>query len=688
MHAGGDASAKMTAADGPIPDSLERIRLPCRAGSGAAACCPAQCGWDSLTRMKHPPVPIDPIPRFRRALTLAALAVLLLVAKAHADEAAGSAPPRAEYPRPQFVRDAWANLNGTWTCELDLSRSGYDAGEMLAEGGERRSRRLWKSRGFDREITVPFCPESRLSGIGHTDFIDMMWYHRSLEIPADWTGRILLHFGGVDYRCDAFIDGRLVGRHAGGQSAFSFDVTRFVSPGGRHDLVLMVRDDVRANLQPAGKQSGSHASHGCHYTRVTGIWQTVWMEPVPDRGLRDVQIIPDLDRGRFHLLPSYWSVAAGHSLRATLSSGGRPVATAVAPQVEGVPVAVEVSDPRPWEPGSPHLYDLVLEVLDGSGAVVDRVVSYAGLRKVHVENGRLHLNNRPLYLRMVLDQGYYPDGIWTAPSDEALRRDIELAMAAGFNGARLHQKVFEPRFHYWADRLGYLTWGEASSWGCNASSPEGRDNFLREWREILLRDRSHPSIIAWTPWNEMWWISNEEHFGRTLIETYELTRAIDPTRPVHTASGGGHCRTDLWTVHCYDQAGAGLARVAGAGQDANLERAQKAFGEARPHAGQPVVIDEFGGIKWVKPGGEKSASPQAANSWGYGDAPKDLEDFYRRLDSLVGAVLDVPGCSGYCYTQLTDVEQEVNGIYTYDRERKFDMDRIHAVFSREPAAGK
>ena len=590
--------------------------------------------------------------------------------------------PRPEHPRPQFIREPWVNLNGTWTCELDLGRSGYDAAEMLRGGADRHSRRLWESHGFAQAITVPFCPESRLSGVGHTDFIEMMWYHRTLDIPSDWRERILLHFGAVDYLCDVFIDGKLAGRHAGGQCGFAVDLSRFVRPGATHDLVLCVRDNTRSGLQPSGKQSPWPHSRGCHYTRVTGIWQTVWMEAVPAGGLRDAQILPDLDRAALHIVPSFWAVSAGHALRAVLRSHGAEIAAVTAPQANGVPLTLHIADPRPWSPDSPHLYDLDFEVLDGNGAVTDRVHSYAGLRKIHIEGNRIFLNNHPLYQRLVLDQGFYPDGVWTAPTDDALRRDIELAMAAGFTGARLHQKVFEPRFHYWADRLGYMTWGESSSWGCNPSSPEGRDNFLREWREILLRDRNHPSIITWTPWNEAWWIQDEEQFGRTLAESYALTRALDATRPVHTSSGGAHARTDLWTVHCYDQTGAGLARTAAARQDGNLDRVQQAFGEAAPYAGQPVLIDEFGGIKWKAAGGQARD-----NDWGYGDAPKTPDEFLRRLEELVAAIVALPEPVGFCYTQLTDVEQEVNGIYTDSRQAKFDMARVRAAIGQErPAA--
>ncbi len=594
-----------------------------------------------------------------------------------------SSLPRPEYPRPQFVREPWLNLNGAWTCELDHSRSGYDADELLRGGDDRRSRRLWLSKGFAQPITVPFCPESRLSGVGYVDFIEMLWYHRTIDIPAAWNERVLLHFGAVDYQCDVFIDGRLVGRHAGGQCAFAFDVARFVRPGETHDLVLCVRDNTRGYVQPSGKQSPSYHSHGCHYTRVTGIWQTVWMEAVPTCGLRDLQIIPDLDGGCFHLLPAYWALAGGHALRVTARSGEAVVASVTRAQANGVPVTIELADPQPWAPGSPHLYDLQLELIDGGGKLVDSVLSYAGLRQIHIEGNRVLLNHQPLYQRLVLDQGFYPDGIWTAPTDDALRRDIELSMAAGFNGARLHQKVFEPRFHYWADRLGYLTWGEASSWGCNTASIEGRDNFLREWRDIVRRDRNHPSIITWTPWNEAWWPQNEEQFGQTLNETYELTKALDATRPVHTASGGAHCRTDIWSVHCYDQEGQGLTRVVAARQDANLERIQRVLGVAEPYAGQPLLLDEFGGIKW-KMAGEGGRD----NDWGYGEAPKTVEAFHRRLEELTEAIAALPELGGFCYTQLTDVEQEVNGVYTYDRQPKFDLARLRAAFARPFAPGQ
>ncbi len=572
--------------------------------------------------------------------------------------------PRSEYPRPQFVREAWANLNGPWTFTLDPGKSGMERG-------------LANSTGFDQQITVPFCPESRLSGVGHTDFIEMMWYHRKLTVPAEWQDkRIILHFGAVDYESEVFIDGQTVGRHWGGTASFSYDITRYVKPGQTHNLVVYVRDETRSGVQPGGKQSHKVNSYSVFYTRTTGIWQTVWMEAVDFNGLQSAYIVPDLDGSRFIITPTFYAVRRGLSFQITLRDGEETVSQATAAAASGVPVIVPVHKPKPWSPESPFLYDLDLDVLDESGAVLDHVVSYAGLRKVHVENGKVYLNNQPIYLRLVLDQGFYPDGIWTAPSDAALKRDIELSMKAGFNGARLHQKVFEERFHYWADRLGYLTWGESSSWGIDVKQIEPARNFLSEWREIVCRDRSHPSIIAWTPFNETWDTGDRRQHNRLHIDAYELARSLDPTRPVNDASGYSHARTDLWTVHTYEQDPKELADLLA------LKEGQvwRNFPDREAdYEGQPYIVDEFGGIKWVP----EDRRPYSETSWGYGEGPRSLEAFYARLEGLVQAIYHTPHVAGYCYTQLTDVEQEQNGIYNYDRTEKFDMAKIARIFRGE-----
>jgi beta-galactosidase/beta-glucuronidase len=573
--------------------------------------------------------------------------------------------PRPEHPRPQFVRDGWINLNGRWTYAFDPGKSGVQRG-------------LARSEGFADSITVPFCPESTLSGVGHTDFIEMMWYHRPIAIPDDWAGkRVLLHFGAVDFESEVFIDGAPAGRHWGGTSSFAHDITAHVTPGQTHNLVLWVRDETRSGVQPGGKQCPDYGSRGCHYTRTTGIWQTVWMEAVAPCGLESVQIVPDLDGSRFLVVPRFYGLEHGQRFRVTVRDGETVVSRAERPAANGVPSVLRLKAPRTWSPADPFLHDLVFEVIDAAGDVVDTVTGYAGLRKVHVEGNRVYLNNEPIYLRLVLDQGFYADGIWTAPTDAALKRDIELSMQAGFNGARLHQKVFEERFHYWADQLGYLTWGESSSWGIDVKEEVSARNFLAEWREIVARDRNHPSIIAWTPFNETRDVGDGRQHNRLHADAYDLTRDLDPTRPINDASGYVHVKTDLWTVHTYLQ-DPELLREQLAMEGGQVMRCFPDF-EA-PYGGQPYIVDEFGGIKWIP----REDLVYAENSWGYGDDPETLDQFYTRLEALIDAILGYEHICGYCYTQLTDIEQEQNGVYNYDRTTKFDMERVAAAFSRSP----
>ena len=579
--------------------------------------------------------------------------------------------PRPEYPRPQFVREDWVNLNGTWSYEFDFSRSGMD-------------RRLFESKGFEGRITVPFAPQSELSGVGYKDFIPEMWYHRTLAVPQDWAGKkIILHFGAVDYIASVYIDGKIAGRHWGGSSSFSIDITRMVVPGQKHNLVVRVEDDERSGQYAKGKQCGRFASFGCEYTRTTGIWQTVWMEPVSKNGLKDVYIVPDLDQSRFVVEPSYYSLAAGQQLRVTVKDGGKVVSSKTVPASAQTSAELPVKKAKTWSPESPFLYDIDLEVLDAEGNVIDKAASYSGMRKIHIVGNRLYLNNEPVYLRFVLDQGFYPDGIWTAPTDEALKHDIELSMAAGFNGARLHQKMFEPRFHYWADRLGYLTWGESASWGANINNPLSARNFLTEWEETVIRDRNHPSIIMWTPFNETWEHPEDREVAREacrmVSDVYKLTKNLD-YRPCHDVSGNYHVMTDVFSVHQYmqnpDDLKKWLAPVDGLVRHHDLEHREVEYD------GQPYLVDEYGGIKWVV-GQEFSEI-----SWGYGDAPKTLDEFYQRLEALTDVILGFDHICGYCYTQLTDVEQEQNGIYNYDRTPKFDMEKIRAVFTKVPEGFK
>jgi len=593
--------------------------------------------------------------------------------------------PRPEYPRPQFERADWINLNGEWSYSFDFSGSGLE-------------RELFKSTGFDGKITVPFCPESDLSGVGYKDFINHFWYHRSINIPQNWTGKnILLNFGAVYYKAEIYIDGVIAARHFGGTSSFTVDITSLVKPGQNHNLVVYVESDVRGTQQPAGKQNLQFASYACNYTRTTGIWQTVWMEAVHPEGLQSVQVITDIDQKQVIIRPRFYKELGG-KLKVSLKENGKVIAQQTITANTHSTAILAVKNMKTWSPESPFLYDVEYQVFDKTGQLVDVVNAYTGMRKIHIEGNKIFLNNKPYYQRLVLDQGFYPDGIWTAPNDEALKRDIELSMEAGFNGARLHQKVFEERFHYWADKLGYLTWGEASSWGMDCNDPIVARNFITEWSEIVQRDRNHPSILIWTPTNEEFW-PDRIQYPRFMHDLYNITKMIDPTRPFHGASGGTHIATDIWTVHDYEQDPAKLKeRLVNGGKLAGtpiwaVELMPKNIGfNGLKYTDQynfpeykkdmPYLVDEFGGIKW-NPAQQVESSQTA--SWGYGEPPRSLEELYARLEGQVNNVLSLSSdIWGYCYTQLTDVEQEQNGIYYYDRKPKFDMKRIHAIFSREP----
>ncbi len=592
---------------------------------------------------------------------------LLIVVAALLFSTAIGAQPRAEYPRPQFERADWVNLNGEWSFALDLSDSGRD-------------RDFYNSKGFEQRITVPFAPESKLSGIGYTDFINSVWYQRMIQIPSAWQGkRVKLNFGAVYYESEVYIDGRFVGRHYGGSDSFAFDITDFVGDGKEHSIVVHAESDLRSGTQPGGKQSTNYYSYGCSYTRTTGIWQTVWMEAVDDMALERVQVVTDIDNEQIVVIPTYYNVAGGNTLSVEVRDGGKVVAHAESAAVQGVPVVVALKKAKLWSPESPFLYDVVYEVKDAEGKTLDRVDAYVGMRKVHIDGNKIYLNNKPYYQRLVLDQGFYPDGIWTAPSDEALKHDIEMSKAAGFNGARLHQKVFEERFYYWADKLGYIVWGEMASWDKDSNSVAAARNFMSEWGNIVVRDRNHPALIVWTPFNEEFGVPSNEA-GRFLTDVYNETRRLDPTRPVNTVSGGIYVISDFCTAHCYEQDGARLHSM--------LFDGEKFYQPQGPNGGfdrairklyydgsLPYVLDEFGGIKCAE------TQPEGGNSWGYGDAAPTREDFYTRLEALVKAIVDHSDkICGFCYTQLTDVEQEQNGVYYYDRGEKFDMGRVKAIF--------
>lgn len=590
--------------------------------------------------------------------------MLLLAATAMAAEL-----PRAEHPRPDAFRSNWATLNGEWQFEID------EAGD-----GERRG--LITGKDLAARITVPFSPESKLGGVGHYGLMTNVWYRRSFDLPAGMKGRrVRLHFGAVDYEARVWVNGRLAGTHVGGNVSFALEITPWLRDGA-NEIVVKAHDETASGRQPTGKQTHS-VSEGCVYTRTTGIWQPVWLEAVGDSFVDGFSVVPDPDRSRVLVSCSVNTMETNLTLVAEAFADGKLVGRDSCP-VSGRDnrLVVDLKKKRLWEVGSPFLYDLKFSLKAGT-KVVDDVASYFGLRKVSINGRAILINDKPVFQRLILDQGFYPDGIWTAPSDEALKHDIEMSMAAGYNGARLHQKVFEPRFLYWADKLGYLVWGEFPNWGFNYRATNYA-NVINEWTEILMRDRNHPAIIGWCPFNE-----TPGEAGEIQNIILHETKAIDPTRPTLETSGWSHTvkAPEVRDDHDYNQDPASLKKrwleFFKGGPPIKIPTRYGAGSSGRDE-GVPFMVSEFGGIGWATEGG-----------WGYGAGPKNIEEFYTRYEGLVDALLDNPDMFGFCYTQLTDVEQEHNGLYYYDRRPKFDLKRLHAATSRVaayertgPTAGK
>ncbi len=601
-----------------------------------------------------------------------------------------SAIPRSEYPRPQFLREDWLCLNGEWQFEIDQGDSGLERGLL--------------QRDLNDRITVPFCPESKLSGIHNADFMNAVWYRRNVKIPADWAGRrVILHFQAVDYDSTVWVNGEEVGRHRGGFTPFSCDLAGIAEAGKTITIVLRARDDGK-RPQPRGKQAREYAPSGAIYVRTTGIWQSVWLEPLPDIHLRRTRITPDLANAAFRIEQPISGNAPGMRLQAILSDEAGEVCRAEGSAEYDLAPRLDLPIPedrlRLWDVGQPNLYDIDLALINDAGTIIDSAKTYAGMRSISIAGKAIKLNGKTVFQRLVLDQGYYPEGIMTAPSDAALREDIELSMAAGFNGARLHQKVFEERFLTHADRLGYLVWGEFGDWGCSNSGPNLAEHqqpgaeYITQWLECLERDYSHPCIIGWCPLNETW-----QALGDRLTVLDDVTRgmflatkAMDSARPVLDSSGYSHRvqEADVYDSHDYTQdpdrfreRQAGLAQgkpyINDASQWGLPARFAGNINWSIPYRGQPYFVSEFGGIWWnpeVKAG---------EDSWGYGERPRDLEEFYQRFERLCAILLDDVNMFGYCYTQLTDIYQEQNGIYRFDRSQKFALERIRAAQGRSAA---
>ena len=567
--------------------------------------------------------------------------------------------PRSEHPKPQFQRSNWINLNGEWDFCIDNGRSGT-------------ARKFYEDfSAFDKKITVPFCVESELSGIGHKDFMYGVWYKRTIEISAENAEkRTVLHFGAADYKTTVFINSKEVGSHKGGYVSFSFDITDYIK-AGENTIVAYCEDDTRCPMIPRGKQSEEYYSHSCDYTRTTGIWQTVWLEFTEKSYINYVKYYPDYRTGT---LAVTGEVTGCEKLTLKAAYEGREVGSAAIENCSGTfSLTLNLSEIHLWEAGHGRLYDLSLTY--GK----DEVLSYFGLRNIWFEGFKFMLNGKSVFQRLILDQGFYPDGIYTAPSDAELLNDIKRSMACGFNGARLHEKVFEERFLYHCDKEGYLVWGEYANWGLDHTRPESIYSFLPEWLAEIDRDFNHPAIIGWCPFNETWDVGGRKQYDDVLSLVYRATKAADKTRPCIDTSGNFHVETDIFDLHDYDQ----NVDVFKANNDKIIETGIPfdRFTDRQTYKkGQPVFISEYGGIKWSSTDGNSRYV-----SWGYGDAPKTEEEFKTRYKGLTDALLDNPCLFGFCYTQLTDVEQEQNGVYTYDRKEKFPSEFFYKVNSRKAA---
>jgi len=562
-------------------------------------------------------------------------------------------PPRDEYPRMQMKRESYVCLNGEWDFEFDFSKSGLERG-------------FYGNKRFSHKILVPFCPESKLSGIEFRDFMPAVWYKRAINIaPGDLGKSALLHFGAVDYMCRVFVNGMEAGTHFGGYSSFYFDIGGYLHEG-ENELAVYAEDDTRSFKQPRGKQSFAYHSRGCDYTRTTGIWQTVWLEFVSRTHIEKLRIFPDYANTAAVVFIALTGGASGMSVYADAFYNGRPAGSAHAGANGGLSVIkLDLTERHVWNPGSPELYELKIR-LKKDDAEVDSVGSYFGLRSVTWKNGAMALNGKPLFQRLALDQGFYPDGIYTAPSDEDLARDIRLSQELGFNGARLHQKAFEERFLYHADRMGYLVWGEHASWGIDYSRADALTRFLPEWLELVERDFNHPAIIGWCPFNETWDVNGCRQDDEVLRVVFRAAKAVDPTRSVIDTSGNFHVETDIYDVHDYEQDVNVFQK-----RYANLKQGEifETHPDRQKYGGQPYFISEYGGTWWNP--ASAGTGDSAGESWGYGMAPKSEEEFVRRYAGLTGALLQSQAVCGFCYTQLYDVEQEQNGLYTYSREKKF-----------------
>lgn len=565
------------------------------------------------------------------------------------------------HPRPQLVREGWGSLDGEWEFEIDPEGNLTHPSEVE----------------FSRKVRVPYSPETPASGINEQGFFKAVWYRRVWKAPRLKEGqRLWLRFGAVDYIARVFINGAPVGAHEGGYSPFAIDVTEMVSESETLEIVVWAEDDPQDMAKPRGKQDWLEKPHSIWYARTTGIWQSVWWEVVPERWIEKLRWYADGLTFQVGFMARIGGVAReGMRLRVRLSHRGKTLGETIT-TLSGTGAAGTVTLPDPgigdarndlyWYPWSPQIIQAEVALLDGE-TLVDRVLSYTALRHVKLEGGRFWLNGAPVRLDLVLDQGYWLESGLTPPDDAAIRKDVELVKAMGFNGVRKHQKLEDPRFLYWADHLGLLVWSEFP--GCYRFSPEAVVRTTTQWMEAIERDVSHPCIIAWVPFNESWGVPDlpDDPAQRALVDgIYHLTKSFDPSRPVVGNDGWELCKTDIVAVHDYD---ADPGRIVRRYTDIDefMQKEKPGFKmlalKGYDYSGCPFLLTEFGGIAF---------SRDFDGTWGYSRARTE-QDLAQRYIRLMEAVRSIPILGGFCYTQLTDTYQEANGLLYMDRTPKFDL---------------
>lgn len=584
-----------------------------------------------------------------------------------------------DYPRPQLVRSSWENLNGSWNFAFDDEKQGLSKG--------------W-NQGVPagKTIQVPFAYETKASGIGDETIHSQVWYSRTVEVKEESLSgrRILLHFEGCDYRTTVWVNGQQAGSHVGGYARFSFDVTHLLHVG--ENVIAVLAEDSADTRQPRGKQRWKEENFGCWYVQTTGIWKTVWMESVPETYLSALKLTPNLTHAKLELegqveAPAY--DGEDLMLEITVRFQDTFIArTAVAVTQKYVNAQVDVCNTQEhewsvhtWTPNNPQLYDLEIRIIKDSQPL-DTVLSYFGMREIRIEGQQILLNGSPLYQRLILDQGYWPDSHLTPPDEAALIEDIDKLQKLGYNGVRKHQKIEDERFLYWCDVKGMLVWSEMAA--AYTFDDTAVSDFMTQWAEIVRQNYSHPAIITWTPVNESWGVPKiktekpQQNFTQAI---YYLTKSLDPYRPVIVNDGWEHTVSDIITLHDYEEKGSiFLERYEKYAQEIfegkiyhNLDRA--AFADGFAYHGQPVIISEFGGI----------AYNNDDSGWGYGNKVNTEEEFLARFAEITEAIQKLPYCCGYCYTQVTDVQQEINGLMDMQRNFKADPDKIRAINLRTPS---